>query len=80
MQKEWHTATKPLNLEISQIPSLIFAFLQESVHEFSSLTDCFVLISETIGGGGGRFSVRFSSFQCVYNCCFYGENMHLYGK
>jgi hypothetical protein len=44
--------------------------------EFSSLTDFFAKISETIGVVW--FSVRFSSFQCISNYCFHGEKIHLY--
>jgi hypothetical protein len=36
--------------------------------EFSSLVDCFVWISETIGTVW--FSVWLYSFQCIFNCCF----------
>ncbi len=35
----------------------------------------FVKISETIGVVW--FSVRFSSFQCIFNYCLHGEKMHL---
>ncbi len=40
----------------------------------------FVWISETIGVVWFSVSVRFSSFRCISNCCFYGEKMYLYTK
>jgi hypothetical protein len=48
-----------------EISTLVFAaFLQMNKHEFSSLIDYVVRISETIGVI--CFSVRFSSFQCIF--------------
>ncbi len=44
--------------------------------KFSSLIDCLLRISETIRMVW--LSVRFSSYPCIYNCCFNREKIYLY--